>query len=108
MKIRLFIFLAIAGLFLGSCNRQEALTERDLELIGSWSSADFYLIIAANGYGFCQERNGRTIEGWVDIDDDRLTFRDNQRRERFDLDEAPFREDDRILMVLDGELFYKH
>ena len=90
------------------CDYQDSLNEDDLVFIGSWSSEEYYLEIAANGYGFCQHRNRETIDGWVEITRNEIKFRDDFDRRDFDIDEYPFLEFGEVMMILDGDIFYRH
>ena len=107
MKKALLISFAI--LFTVSCDRyQEPLQDFDIVFIGSWSSQDYYLEIGANGYGFCQRRNREPIEGTVEIRWDEIEFFGNGRSERFYIDAEPFEEFGEVMMILDGDYFYRH
>jgi len=106
--IRLILFISIALSSFSCYQFQEPLEDYDLIFIGSWSSEDYYLEIGANGYGFCQRRNREPIEGWVEIRWDEIEFGENGRRKEFDIDEEPFEEFGEVMMILDGEYFYRH
>jgi len=105
IKYLLFSFFIIGTL---SCDNQDYLDDDDLVFIGSWSSEEYYLEIAANGYGFCQRRNRETIDGWVKITRNKIKFRDDFDKRDFDIDEPPFIEFGEVMMILDGDIFYRH
>ena len=108
MKKYLYLFLFCSLLF-ANCNKQQALTTEELSFLGDWSSTDYFITIAANGYGFCQQKNKSDLEGRVGIKNDKITFKsDNGRQHKFNIDEFPFEENGAIMMELDGDLFYKH
>jgi len=103
--------LVFAALLFTNCGRQQSLDETDLIYLGEWSSSDYFIEIAANGYGFCQRRNRTSFEGNVFIRNERIIFEgtgENGGRHQFDIDEPPFEENGEIMMELDGDLFYKH
>lgn len=92
-----------------NCNKQQSLTTEELSLLGDWSSTEYFITIAANGYGFCQQKNKPEFEGTVVIKNDKITFKsDGGRQHKFDIDEFPFEENGIIMMELDGDTFYKH
>jgi len=104
-----FYYLVFSILLFSNCGKQQPLDEADLIYLGAWSSADYFIEIAANGYGFCQRRNRAAIEGNVFIKNDKITFKsDEGGKHKFDIDEPPFEENGEIMMKLDGDLFYKH
>lgn len=105
---RILLLALIVIPFLGCEGYQEELYAEDLIFIGSWSSPDYYLEIAANGYGFCQRRNRNAVEGTVEITLDEIIFRDNNRRTDFYIDELPYEDRGEVMMVLDGDVFYRH
>ena len=105
------IALFFSLLLFSSCEKQQPLNEEDLIFIGAWSSDDYFIEIAANGYGFCQRRNSPSFEGNVFIRNDKIIIRgtgEDGGRHKFDIDEYPFEENGDIMVVLDGDLFYKH
>jgi len=104
-------YLVFVILLFANCGKQQPLDEADLIYLGEWSSSDYFIEIAANGYGFCQRRNRDSFEGNVFIKNDKITFQgtgDNSGRHKFDIDEPPFEENGEVMMELDGDLFYKH
>lgn len=106
---RYFYYLVFSLFLLTNCNKQKSLADENLVFIGDWSSKDYFIIIATNGYGFCQHKNKPEIEGNVFIKNDKITFKsDGGRKHKFDIDEPPFEEGREIMMELDGDLFYKH
>ncbi|MEE9373539.1 MAG: hypothetical protein V3V00_10855 [Saprospiraceae bacterium] len=107
LPISAFLF-ALLTFFLLSCDLQQPLDDYDLIFIGSWSSDDYYIEIAANGYGFCQERNRNPIEGRVEITRNRIKFKGEGRKKNFNIDVEPFEDLGDVMMVLDGEYFYLH
>ena len=107
MKKSLLLLVCPLFLFI-HCDLQRPLNMEDLIFLGDWSSDDYYIEIAANGYGFSQRRNREAIEGTVKITDTKIIFKGDNGREKFDIDELPFEENGEVMMVLDGGLFYKH
>jgi len=103
--------LVFITLLLPNCGKQQPLDEGDLIYLGEWSSDDYFIEIAANGYGFCQRRNSASFEGNVFIRNDKIIIQgtgEDGGRHKFDIDEPPFEENGEVTMVLDGDLFYKH
>lgn len=101
--------LVFTALLFTNCGKQQPLNEADLIYLGEWSSTDYFIEIAANGYGFCQRRNRDSFEGNVFIKNDKITFKsDEGKKHKFDIDEPPFEENGEIMMLLDGDWFYKH
>ena len=104
-----YLCYLVFSLFLFSnCGKQRPLNEADLIYLGEWSSSEYFIEIAANGYGFCQRRNRTELAGNVFIDNDKITFKAENGKHKFDIDEPPFEENGEVMMELDGELFYKH
>ncbi|MEM8527810.1 MAG: hypothetical protein AAGG68_24425 [Bacteroidota bacterium] len=106
-------YLCCLSLFflLQSCDLQRALDDFELQYIGDWSSDKFYLEIAANGRGYLERRGlfgFDGVEGRVNITDNRIKFRSDERDRNFRIDESPYREAGEIVMILDGKTFYKH
>ena len=104
-------YLVLAAFLFANCGKQQPLDEADLIYLGEWSSSDYFIEIAANGYGFCQRRNRDSFEGNVFIRNDKIIFKgtgENGGKHKFDIDEPPFEENGEIMMKLDGDLFYKH
>ncbi len=104
-----YLYLLVFSLILFSnCGKQQPLNEADLIYLGEWSSTEYFIEIAANGYGFCQRSNREALEGNVFIKNDKITFRAENGQHKFDIDEPPFEENGAVMMELDGAIFYKH
>ncbi len=102
------LFLVFSAFLFSNCDLQQPLNDEDLIFIGEWSSDDYFIEIAANGYGFCQRRNSPSFEGNVTIRNDRIIIQGAEGRHRFDIGEPPFEESGEVMMILDGDLFYRH
>jgi len=105
---KVILFFLFSAILLTNCELQQPLDQADLIYLGEWSSDEYFIEIAANGYGFCQRRNRESIEGNVTIRNNRIIISGEEGRHRFDIDEPPFEEFGEVMMVLDGDLFYKH
>lgn len=110
MKIICRLFLAI--LLCSSFSCQQPLDDWEIEYLGNWSSNKYYLEIAKNGRGYLEKRGFfgfDGVEGRIYINNNRIKFRSDSRNKTFHIDERPYR--DRrsgfIMMVLDGDEFYK-
>lgn len=103
------VLLSSCLLFFSNCDLQQPLSEEDLVYLGEWSSTEYFLEIAANGYGFCQRRNRDAFAGNVFIRNNKIIIKGEEGgKHKFDIDEPPFEEFGEIMMILDGDLFYKH
>ena len=105
---KFYVLSLFSILLFSNCDLQQPLGDEDLIYLGEWSSDDYFIEIAANGYGFCQRRNRPSFEGNVTIRNNRIIIQGEEGRHRFDIDEPPFEEFGEIMMILDGDLFYRH
>lgn len=98
-------------LLLSACDLQRALDDFELQYIGDWSSEKFHLEISANGRGYLERRGlfgFDGVEGRVNITDNKIKFRSDERNRTFRIDDPPYREEGEVVMILDGKMFYKH
>lgn len=93
-------------LFLFSC--QTALPDQYTEYIGSWGSDRFSMEIWKNGRGVLEWGNRGPYECRIEIDDQKIRFRGEVRR-NFTIDQPPYMDASGYwLMELDGDLYYLH
>ncbi|MCB9224832.1 MAG: hypothetical protein R2780_14440 [Crocinitomicaceae bacterium] len=110
MKTRstLFLLTFLFSIFIiSSC--QKPLDDADIRYLGSWGSDNYALEIWKDGRGVYEKRNKTDeLECYVKIEDQMIKFRGGIHK-NFDIDAEPY--DDgtgQKIMILNGELFYKH